>query len=288
MKKKVDVKVKRFNLSGYVEDDAVKEGTILDQDYGKGLFLEDAVEALAYALIMAHKDVLMSESNKPNFNVTMILQKIDDLVDFPEEYSREDFLKDVKKTFAQKEFNPADFMKILEENICTENEKRYNYKMIKKAFFKKIEKVLKIDKNTKKESVLLQCLSIEPPPHGYLKTEFIGCAINFIDELSTIFVESNPQFFEQTDFSKENWFEDFILKQKISMLKRDKNSVQDYEKVDAFYQMKAQFNSFEDLFDILQKDEKYIQDSVLGVNSFTQKSSQKNEQKRENDYKQLY
>ncbi len=293
MNKNEDVKIVCFNGNEYVEDDAVKEGTFLDLDYGEGLYLQNPVEALAYSLIMANKDVLMTEVNKPKFGVKKILDKVDDLVDFPDNYSKKDFIRDVKRTFAQKVYNPADFMKNLEKNIQIGDPSLYNYKMIRKAFVKKIEKVLNINKNTKKESAFLQCLSIEEPPKGFSKIELMDNAINFIDELCTKFVDDNPQFFEQTDFSKESWYEDFMLNRKIDILKGKKENLQDNEKVDAFYQMKAQFNSFEDLVIIVEQDEEYIQDKVLEIvndakNSHQNDSSQNDFSKSDSDYRQLY
>ena len=269
MDKRMDQRFKSFNGNYYVQDDAEIDGTFLDCEYGEkhldghnffGPYLQSPAEVLAYSLIMAHKEILMSESNKPEFKVKLILQKVDELVDFPWAYLKEDFIEDVKKTFAQKEYDPADFMKRLEENIRMEISSIYNDeddKFLINTVLKQIKKVVIIDKDTKKESAILQCYNVEATPdceyEKDTKWNLISSALDTIYKQSTMCANKFYPLFKNVDFLNERWFETLIANKKLMLANEKRTGLQENEKFDACYRMKAQQNSYNDLIKLMKK-----------------------------------
>lgn len=253
MKRELIIETVSFNAEYYVDANAEKEGTFLECDYGYGLYFQTPAEILAYSLIMENKEILMNENNKPEFSKKMLLKRVNNLVDFPEVFSKEDFHLAVRKTLLQKQFNPKDFMKKLEANIDFNKDSKYNHLALKEAFIDRIRNVIEINKNTQEADVISQISAIDAPPKGYSKIELITSVMDAFNDQEQMFLNNYPELFEKVSFLDDEWLKNTIEKIKERKVKKNSEGpLSKEEEIDIINHVKAIHNSQDDMVELLK------------------------------------
>lgn len=281
MKRKKEIKIVSFNGKYYVKENAVKEGTFEGEDYGEGLYFQNPAQVLAYTLIMENKEMLMNK-NKSSFKKDLLLNKIDSFIDFPEDFSKEDFFSAVKKTLSQKQFNPNDFMKKLEANIDMKKDTEYSHSVIKNVFVNRIRNALKIDKNTSEQNVILQIFAIETPPEGYSKIELFTCAMDNLNAQENLYKRRFYELFEGVNFLDDKWFEKLIESVKEQKTKKnDEEPLTREEEIDKCYHMKSIHVSLDNMIEVLANNS-------TPILTESNKKSLKKDKFNESDIEEIY
>ncbi len=174
-----------FNKSGAVLQDAQAQGTFLDYEYGDGMFLQNPAEALAYALISAHKrkHYITTSLDEKCLSVAAIMSELDHMFDFHESFPKKDFLDALAKTFRGKYKSVEDFICRLDENIIIKDNSEHLNNLIKRRMMNQVENFIKIheeaglmEEEMDKKAVLLQLYGVSSPPQGYSKMDLMTIA----------------------------------------------------------------------------------------------------------------
>lgn len=253
---KLEIPTYNFSKEYYVEDDTKPQGTFLEQEFGKGLYFKNPGEILAYSFFMNNKDLLTNEETNSGFTKEMLFRRVDRLVDFPFEFSRENLFSAVKKTLIDGAKGPKDFMTRLDANIDFKDRAIYSYKTLKDSLMARLKKVIEINKDTTAEDIILQISSIETPPAGYTKNDILLSALSAIDRQRALVVGEQYKLFKHINFSDRYWMEKMIfdLQKKKSKAKGD---IAKYnEEIDACYRLGALIGVEYDVRELMLCDQK--------------------------------
>lgn len=247
----IDGNAVSFNGEYLVNENAQKEGTFLDKDYGQGMFLKDEAEVFAFLLIMENKALLKDERRSEIFK-DKLLGRINKFIDFPNIFSKEEFHAVVRKIFLQKNINTYHFFEELEENIDLSNKGVDNHKEIKNAFLMRLKNIIKIYDRTKAEDIISQISKLEISPKGFSKTSLITRAMDIFNDQEHMLSANFPELFDGVRFLEHNWEEKLIKNVREGKVKNDaQNPLNKEDAIDACHHMKAIHVSLDDLIELL-------------------------------------
>ncbi len=247
----IDGKLVSFNSEYLVNENAQKEGTFLDKDYGQGMFLKNPAEVFAYLLIMENK-ALLKDPRRSEDVKDRLLSRVNKFIDFPKIFPKEEFHEVVRKIFLQKDVNLYHFFDELEDNIDLSNKGVDNHKEIKNAFLMRLKNVIKIRDRTKAEDIDLQISKLETPPKGFSKTSLITRTIDIFYDQQHNLSGTFPELFDGVRFLEHNWEENLIKNVKEGRIKNDaQNPLNTEDAIDTCHHMKAIRVSVNDLIELL-------------------------------------
>lgn len=249
MKKDKKEKVICFDKSGFVNGNLIpQKNYFLGYSYGEGMFLQKPSDAMAFALISAHKKMSVEQKNENESKLnplSSLMHNINLLIDFHESYSIKDFKQAVNKTYSEDFEEVNEFLPRLEKNIVVKGNPNHINNLIKKRLMSQIKSLVKMDNHTDKSSIAFKLLAVKSVPEGYLKMDL------FTEALETIFVN---QSWSESLFSENN-----IFSKKID--KKELNS-----------EIDAQYKASKDLLKLINESAKVTNEELLNCKIYKEDS----------------
>lgn len=240
MKRDKCIKTVCFNKNSFVQDNPKSEKKFfLGHPYGEGMFLQNPSEALAFALISAHKKMLTDPGagNDSKYNpVSSLIHDINLLMDFHENYTIKDFKKAVDKTYSEEFEDSKEFVSRLEKNIAVKGFSDHINELIKRRIMSQVKEILIFDKKPDKSSIAVRLLAVKSVPEGYLKIDLLTEAL-------------------ETVLANQSWSEGLFSDSNIFSNK--------YNKRDLNIEIDAQHKAGKNLLSLIKQSQKISKEELL-------------------------